>query len=367
MEPKLPSKLKLSVMVFSHCKWGLKLCGVCLVILFLLLGVYFASNNAGEAVVKSGFYHYTVVVDCGSTGTRVNVYKCGNCKLSNWDLPILVHSYPDNSTQEQWVPRERHGDTPIFVLATAGLRRLLIEDARQVLDDVEDVVKEHSFVSKKSWIRPRLEKCKRTARAAAVNLSSLDWSQPADLNNCKTACLICDTLNFMAGTHPSRRFHALSGFFAVYNMLDLPPIANLTKIWEKAQQMCSKSWSDSSSTSRNQNIGKYCFRVPYMASLIEDALCLGDNEIVFGPGDLSWTLGASLVEVEKPWPSSVDATILSLKSKEVLYSSVLLFLLLLFISFIVYYSQIKLPMPGKKIPAVRLSLPSYIHPKLCPN
>lgn len=131
--------------------------------------------------MKSGFYHYTVVVDCGSTGTRVNVYKWWKpARLSNWDLPILVHSYPDNSTQslsrgssckyhcvqtepgldkfvgnstgvrlsleplilwaEQWVPRERHGDTPIFVLATAGLRRLLIEDARQVLDDVEDVV-----------------------------------------------------------------------------------------------------------------------------------------------------------------------------------------------------------------------------------
>lgn len=563
MEPKSPSKLQLSIMGFSHYKWILKICGVCLVILLLLLGVYFASNKAGKAVVKSGFYHYTVVVDCGSTGTRVNVYKWWKpASLSDWDLPILVHSYPDNSTQslsrgssckyhcvqtepgldkfvgnstgvrlsleplilwaEQWVPRERHGDTPIFVLATAGLRRLLIEDARQVLDAVEDVVKEHSFVSKKSWIRvlsgkeeayygwvalnykmgslgnssmgptlglldlggsslqvvmevhgggrndanlirskiglvehyilafslssfglneafdrtvamlsqvqpggggnneryevrhpclgfgfqrnytcyvcdginvpyqknlsiqthkseltnthlvgdPDWEICKGIARAAALNLSSLDWSQPTDLNNCKTGLSSygSDTLNFIAGTHPSRRFHALSGFFAVYNMLDLAPIANLTKIWEKGQQMCSKSWPDSSNTSGNQNsIGKYCFRVPYMASLIEDALCLGDKEIVFGPGDLSWTLGASLVEAEKPWPSSTETTILSLKSKEVLYSSVLLFLLLLFISFIVYYKQIELPMPGKKIPAVRLSFTSYVHPKLRPN
>ncbi|KAJ6294100.1 hypothetical protein OIU76_022223 [Salix suchowensis] len=161
MEPKLPSKLKLSVMGFSHCKWGLKLCGVCLVILFLLLGVYFASNNAGEAVVKSGFYHYTVVVDCGSTGTRVNVYKWwkpaslkpGLDKFVGNSTGVRLSLEPLILWAEQWVPRERHGDTPIFVLATAGLRRLLIEDARQVLDDVEDVVKEHSFVSKKSWIR----------------------------------------------------------------------------------------------------------------------------------------------------------------------------------------------------------------------
>ena len=27
-----------------------------------------------------------------------------------------------------------------------------------------------------------------------------------------------------------------------------------------------------------------------------DSLCLGDKEIIFGPGDVSWTLGAALVE-----------------------------------------------------------------------
>ncbi|CAK7325062.1 unnamed protein product [Dovyalis caffra] len=96
-------------------------------------------------------------------------------------------------------------------------------------------------------------------------------------------------------------------------MLHLAPIGNLTKIWEKGQQLCLTSWSDLSNTSRN-NIGDYCFQVPYTASLIEDALCLGDKEIVFGPGDLSWTLGASLVEVEKPWPSNTETSILSLKS-----------------------------------------------------
>ena len=54
---------------------------------------------------------------------------------------------------EHKVPAERHGDTPIFVLATAGLRRLPTEDARRVLDDVDAVVKQHSFLHKKSWIR----------------------------------------------------------------------------------------------------------------------------------------------------------------------------------------------------------------------
>lgn len=54
---------------------------------------------------------------------------------------------------ERLVPRERRRDTPIFVLATAGLRRLAIEDATRVLKDVESVVKSYSFMYKKRWIR----------------------------------------------------------------------------------------------------------------------------------------------------------------------------------------------------------------------
>ncbi|KAF4351766.1 hypothetical protein F8388_008776 [Cannabis sativa] len=37
------------------------------------------------------------------------------------------------------VPCQRHKDTPIFVLATAGLRRLVIEESRQVLEDAETI------------------------------------------------------------------------------------------------------------------------------------------------------------------------------------------------------------------------------------
>lgn len=46
----------------------------------------------------------------------------------------------------QWVPSdEHHHATPMFVLGTAGMRGLSSKDARQVLEDVEDVVKEHGF------------------------------------------------------------------------------------------------------------------------------------------------------------------------------------------------------------------------------
>ncbi|KAJ4840190.1 hypothetical protein Tsubulata_002938 [Turnera subulata] len=555
MEPKSPSKLKLSVSGFSRCKRVLKLCSCFTLVLLLLSGVYFAFRPT------TARDYYTVVVDCGSTGTRVNVYKWETRGLSLRDLPVLLQSYPDNSSvgvlsknssckyhcmqtepgldefignatgvrvsleplillAERWVPRERHKETPIFVLATAGLRRLQIEDARRVLDDVEEVVREHSFVYRRSWIRvlsgkeeayygwvalnykmgslgnssrgptlglldlggsslqvvmevdggirddehfirskigsvehwilayslpsfglneafdrtigmlnenqhvrgssdgfklkhpclasdyvqnytchscnmlditngknfngemhqrehthtylvgdPDWERCKRAAKAAAMNSSSLDLSQPTVSSNCGTSLSGRGILNLTAGMHHTGRFHALSGFFVVYNKLNLTSRANLTKVWQKAQQLCSKSWAELSSTFGNQSyIGQYCFRVPYMASLIEDALCLGDEEIIFGPGDLSWTLGAALVEGNYLWllPIGTSST-LSMKTVEVIHFPIFVFILLLSLSLVVYYCQIKLPMLGKKVPAAGLALPSYVYQKRSPN
>lgn len=167
-----------------------------------------------------------------------------------------------------------------------------------------------------------------------------------------------------AVNHPTGRFHALSGFFVVYNKLNLKSRANLTRILDRGQQLCSRWWTD-----LNKAAGQYCFQVPYMTSLIQEALCVGDAEIIFGPADLSWTLGAALIEGKYLWKSSTRAhtSFPLLKKTELISSPIFVFGFLLFILFIVYCSQIKLPMPGRKRPAVAASLPSYIHQKRRPN
>lgn len=527
-------------------------------LLLLSVGVYVVLRP-GKDLYTSEMMYFTVVVDCGSTGTRVSVYewmlKGG---LIYRDLPILIHAYPDYATNapsrkdscqyhcmqtepgldkfvgnssgvraslepliiwaEQWVPPERRGDTPIFVLATAGLRRLPWKDARRVLDDVEDVIKEHRFMYKKSWIRvlsgkeeayygwvalnykmgifnksirlptlglldlggsslqvvaeidesdedefvmkskigsfehemlayslpafglneafdrtvamlshsqalkesvrgtfevshpclsssfmqsysckgcfglgsndsegfhsqvqrkelntitlvgePNWEMCQVLARAAAVNSSSSDWSSLTDSSKCKAGwASLSDskTVNLKAITRRVSRFHALSGFFAVYTKLNLSQRANLTKIWEKGQQLCSSQIS----ISGNQNYAaQYCFRVPYLASLIEDALCLSNKEIMFGPGDVSWTLGAALVEGKFLWLNSKDhSNIIHENNRGVIFSSIFLFIVLLSLLFIVYCCQLKFPMPSKRVAAIGLSLPSYVRPKQRP-
>lgn len=167
-----------------------------------------------------------------------------------------------------------------------------------------------------------------------------------------------EMVNLTAVAHPTARFHALSGFFAVYDKLNLSGRATLPKIWEKGQQLCSKSWSYQTGNSQNGYFAwQYCFRVPYMASLVEDALCLGDKEIVFGPPDITWTLGAALVEGEYLWSSTSrsQTTILTLNT-EVASSPIFVLVLLLFLLLVVYCSQVKLPMIGKK-GAARASLP----------
>lgn len=155
-------------------------------------------------------------------------------------------------------------------------------------------------------------------------------------------------------------------------MLNLSPRANLTQLLERGQQLCSRSWADLKRISGNRNNAEqFCFRVPYLASLIEDALCLGDAEIFFGPGDVSWTLGAALVEGEYLRLSQTEAQAgrFTLNKVEVNSSPALFFVLFLCILFIVYCGQFKriknlvLPTLGKKDTAVGLSLPSYIYPK----
>ncbi|GLT77533.1 hypothetical protein SLA2020_491050 [Shorea laevis] len=563
MEPKSPSKLKVSFLGFAQLRRGLALSILVFVILLLSLGVYFAFNPIKSQNVLERSY-FTVVVDCGSTGTRVNVYEWERRGFDILDLPILVRSLPDNLTKsplwkkschyhcvqtepglhqfvgnatgvrasleplilwaEQWVPRERHRDTPIFILATAGLRRLTIEDSTWILDDIEDIVTNRTFMYKRSWIRilsgkeeayygwlalnyklgnlgnsskaytsglldlggsslqvvvevkdsrddenlirskigsinhqilayslpafglnaafdrtmvmlshvqrvretdsdrveirhPCLssdfvqtftcngcsiinvagqqnaisemhekepnssylvgdlnwEQCKRLVNAAAMNYSGSDWSQQTFGVNCDSDLSSHSGGNMLNPTeiaHHSRHFHALSGFFVVQNMLSLSPRASLTEIWETGEQLCSGSWTDSSSISEKQiYAGQYCFRLPYVASLLENSLCLGNSEIVFGPGDLSWTLGAALIEGEYLWLDTTKThfTIPTLESIKILSSPVFLSVLFLLLLSLIFCSRNKLPIPGKKGFPAEVPLPSFVHSKQRPH
>ncbi|XP_057804477.1 probable apyrase 7 isoform X2 [Salvia miltiorrhiza] len=467
------------------------------------------------------------------------------------NLPILLRSYPENVNQsngcqyhcfqtepglhnfvsdtigvraslepliryaENWVSLERRGATPLFVLATAAMRRLGAEAAGRVLGDVENVVKEHGFLHRSGWIRvlsgkeeayygwvalnyklgvfgrssrlptlglldlggsslqvvaeggvpvgeeyairskigaiahdlaayslpafglneafdrtivmlshtealreggggglfevrhpclgsgfvqnytcrgcfgvdsrasrylqdkglnsvllvgePDWKRCETVARAAAINSSSLEWSDELDQSKCQGLFSYGEgtvKLNLTKTLHSISRYHALSGFFAVHNALNLSRSSNLTMMLETGQRLCSGLWSG-----RNNTNAQNCFRVPYLTSLLTNALCLSGVEIIFGPGDVSWTLGASLVEGDFLWhrvEKSRDG-MFTLKDTVTRPSTILVFVLLSSLLVIVYCCQIKLPMPARKNVGSRTSLPSYLCPKRQPN
>lgn len=51
--------------------------------------------------------------------------------IGNWS-GVSASLEPSITWAEKMVPFEKHGSTPVFVLATAGLRRLAMEEAREI-------------------------------------------------------------------------------------------------------------------------------------------------------------------------------------------------------------------------------------------
>lgn len=189
MEPKSPSKSKLQIANNPRLRKLVALSLLVISISAAVLGFSIFKDRFFTSEKTSSFF--TVVLDCGSTGSRVNVYEwvIGNRSNFNGNLPILLHSYPENLNHshgcqyhcfqtepglhnfvndsigvssslkplirfaERWVPLTRRGSTPMLVLATAGMRGLKAEDGARVLDDVERVVREHGFLHRKGWIR----------------------------------------------------------------------------------------------------------------------------------------------------------------------------------------------------------------------
>ncbi|KAK6156093.1 hypothetical protein DH2020_010341 [Rehmannia glutinosa] len=140
-----------------------------------------------------GASKFYVVLDCGSTGTRVYVYEASvNCKKDD-NLPVLLKSLPDSFQRKsgsqsgraynrmetepgfdkllnnisglsdaikpliQWaekqIPRKSHKATSLFLYATAGVRRLPSSDSEWLLNNAWSILKSSPFSCKKEWVK----------------------------------------------------------------------------------------------------------------------------------------------------------------------------------------------------------------------
>ncbi|KAK9117215.1 hypothetical protein Sjap_016162 [Stephania japonica] len=546
MESRIPtinSRLSFMYSQFSRCY--LK---VAIIIIFsvLVLASIFLEYQSGIFYSGSRFTYFTVVLDCGSTGTRVNVYEWSINSPTSQDLPRLMRTYPDDSKKNpgrngscqyhcmqtepglhsfvfdssglfkalepllQWaerlVPSERHGDTPVFLLATAGLRKLPSENVNWILRNAEDLIKRHRFVYEKSSIRVlsgqeeayygwvalnyKMERLGRSFKVPTLgvldlggsslqfvmetdgsrdnthsiksqiglfeyqilaqslpafglneafertiallanaqvlsgisssgfqlkhpclstgfsmnyscydclrpnltvkgslsgelrsNLSTLiylvgdlDWEQCQQIS--RFAAINSSFVEFVTGTKlnltslPVARFHALSGFFAVYSVTNLTNSANLTSLVDAGRQLCSRSWLELKKLYGNQKyVERLCFQVTYITSLLDEALHMGSVEIIFGPGDVSWTLGAVLDEGKNMLknPKALASCFIFKNMGVFLSSPTLLFTLTVWFFIVIIWARFRCTMasvegvPGKKGIAVEASIPTFMH------
>ncbi|RDX93210.1 putative apyrase 7, partial [Mucuna pruriens] len=142
---------------------------------------------------------------------------------------------------------------------------------------------------------PNWQKCSALAKAA-VNLS--EWADVGPGMDCEVhPCALRDNL-----PRPMGHFYVISGFFVVYRFFNLTSEATLEDVLEKGREFCEKKWDVAKKSVAPQPfIAQYCFRAPYIASLLREGLHITDKHITVGSGSITWTLGVALLEAGKAY------------------------------------------------------------------
>ncbi|XP_010535960.1 PREDICTED: probable apyrase 7 [Tarenaya hassleriana] len=175
---------------------------------------------------------------------------------------------------------------------------------------------------------PNWEECSALAKNA-VNYS--EWSNTKHGIDCDLQpCALPDGY-----PRPHGQFYAVSGFFVVYRFFNLSAEAALDDVLEKGRLFCEKPWEVARTSVPPQPfIEQYCFRAPYIVSLLREGLYITDKQIIIGSGSITWTLGVALLEAGKALSPTLGLRsyeTLSMKINPIVLISGLLISLLLLI------------------------------------
>lgn len=142
---------------------------------------------------------------------------------------------------------------------------------------------------------PNWQECSAIAKVA-VNLS--EWSDVGQGLDCEVnPCALRENL-----PRPLGHFYVISGFFVVYRFFNLTSEATIDDVLEKGREFCEKKWDVAKKSVAPQPfIEQYCFRAPYVASLLREGLHITDRHITVGSGSITWTLGVALLEAGKSY------------------------------------------------------------------
>ncbi|KAK6145558.1 hypothetical protein DH2020_022378 [Rehmannia glutinosa] len=184
------SKAKISPVSSGRKNWHRVICVFLCLLLFACLCFASVFLYSSWSRGTSKFY---VVLDCGSTGTRVYVYQASVNHKKDDSLPILVNSLPESFRRksgsqrgraynrmetepgfdklvhniaglrkaikplikwaEKEIPKKSHKTTSLFLYATAGVRRLPSSDSDWLLNNAWSILKTSPFLCKKEWVK----------------------------------------------------------------------------------------------------------------------------------------------------------------------------------------------------------------------
>ncbi|XP_009385985.2 probable apyrase 7 [Musa acuminata AAA Group] len=147
---------------------------------------------------------------------------------------------------------------------------------------------------------PQWEECSALAKLT-VDLSA--WSNFSSGVDCKhKPCALSDGL-----PHPRGKFYAMSGFYVVFRFFNLSSEASLRDVLKRGQEFCGKTWQVAKNSVAPQPfIEQYCFRAPYVASLLRNGLQIKDSQVIVGSGSITWTLGVAILEAGQTLSSKVE-------------------------------------------------------------
>lgn len=170
---------------------------------------------------------------------------------------------------------------------------------------------------------PNWQQCSALAKVV-VNLS--EWSNLSKGIDCGVQpCALQENL-----PHPYGHFYVISGFYVVYRFFNLTTSeATLDDVLKKGEDFCEKRWDVAKrSVAPQPCIEQYCFRAPYIASLLREGLHINDNQITVGSGSITWTLGVALLEAGKAYSTGFglrDFELLKMKINPLVLMPILLF------------------------------------------
>ncbi|XP_042508959.1 probable apyrase 7 [Macadamia integrifolia] len=137
---------------------------------------------------------------------------------------------------------------------------------------------------------PQWEECSMLAKVA---VNSSEWSDSNPGIDCELQpCALSDSLPC-----PHGKFYAMSGFYVVFRFFNLSSEATFDDVLEKGREYCEKTWDVARNSVVPQPfIEQYCFRAPYIVSLLREGLHITDSQVLIGSGSITWTLGVALLE-----------------------------------------------------------------------